>query len=185
LEEFPFHRRQSLSHGNPPPGSTVSNRPPPQGGRLIKNLRQPLLSLQAQIIVLLALTPNLVWFYMHLFVLPKSAPVTRTMQLAAVHRLGDQSPFASRVQDGFTGLGCLHRRADYWWWINEHSLKLLERLDELKRFRARMKSDPPTALLVDADLRRALDPLEKEVERNYEVVERSDALRYFLLLKKR
>ena len=89
-----------------------------------------------------------------------------------------------RVQDGFTGIGCLHARADYWWWINEHTLKLLERLDELRTFRARMRRNPPDVLLLDGGLRQALEPLEREIERDYEVVERNDAMKYFLLDRK-
>jgi hypothetical protein len=150
-----------------------------------KMLRRPILKSKFfPVAVLVLLVPNACWFWQQQVVLPKSNPVTRTTQLAAIQRLAEAVPYSARVQDGFTGLGCLHARADYWWWINEHSLKLLERLDELKSFRGRMKRNPPDALLLDAGLHQALEPLKLEIERDYDVVERNEPTRYLLLKKK-
>ena len=135
------------------------------------------------LVVALALGPNLAWFWVRHVVLP-NAPVNREMQLAAICDLGGRLPNAARVQDGFTGVGCLHQRADYWWWINEHSLALMERVDDLKGFRARLREKPPEALLVDVGLRQALMPIREEIERGYRNEGGNEALRYQLLIRR-
>jgi len=111
--------------------------------------------------------------------------MTRRSQLAAIGELGRLLPYSARVQDGFTGVGCLHRSADYWWWINEHSIKLLDRLGELPKLRARLKANPPDAYLVDYELRNALLPLERDISQHFQEAAANDALRFELLLRTR
>jgi hypothetical protein len=138
---------------------------------------------QLPLLACLLLAPNAYWFYLQQFSDPLTS-VTRAKQIEAIDRLAAAVPKTARVQDGFTGVGCLHQRADYWWWINEHSMKLLERLEEFKDVRARWRRNPPDAYLMDADLKRALEPMENQVTRDYDVVERNDASKYFLLKRK-
>jgi len=140
-------------------------------------------ALTAGLVAMLLLAPNLAWFWVRHVELPK-APVNRETQLAAIRDLGGRLPNGARVQDGFTGLGCLRQRADYWWWINEHSLALMERVDDLKGFRARLREKPPEALLIDFGLRQALMPMREIVEQRYVDEGGPEALRYRLLIRK-
>jgi hypothetical protein len=149
---------------------------------LVRTRRRPKLAWGTLLLVLLI--PNGVWFYQQLLVFPQAAPVTRGIQLDALLELAERTPITARVQDGFTGVACLHQSADYWWWVNEHSLALMDRLDELKHFRARLRRNPPDVYLVDASLRKVLEPIERDVTRSFQETSRNDALR-FLLLEKR
>jgi hypothetical protein len=76
-------------------------------------------------------------------------------QLAVVHEL---VPRDEMVLDGYTGYGCLRPHAFYWWWINHHSIPLIERERALPALRETLATGKPALVIQDANLR-SLEPV--------------------------
>jgi hypothetical protein len=72
--------------------------------------------------------------------------------LAAVREQLDPRDPTATILDGYTGLGCLHRHADYWWWLNHHSIPLANRIEGRAGLLARLRAARPRAVLVDENL---------------------------------
>jgi hypothetical protein len=69
--------------------------------------------------------------------------------LAVVERL---VPPGQMVLDGFTGLGCLKPHALYWWWINEHSLRLMQRVGGIATVEHSIAAGEPALVIFDEHL---------------------------------
>jgi hypothetical protein len=92
---------------------------------------------------------------------------SNTGQVAAIETVNRHVPTEGRILDGFTGYGALRLHAWYYWWINEYSLALVP--DEERRgLLARLRDNPPAAVLFDGNLEQLPEAVLDWIRANYQ-----------------
>lgn len=123
------------------------------------------------IVLRIALGVRLLWSGLALVALGRIAiphvlwsGAAQRADLALVNRLvaPDQ-----RVLDGFTGLGCLRPHALYWWWINQHSLRLMDRLGSVAEVERAIAAGTPALVIVDEHIQTLGPPVRSALLARY------------------
>jgi len=108
----------------------------------------------AQFYGLLRMTEALFWSNAH--------------QVHVIETLHQHVPPQGRVLDGFSGAGALRRHALYYWWINDYSRALMQRLDDEARVLPELQRNPPNAILFDTELEKLPAEVLDWIKEHYE-----------------
>lgn len=87
------------------------------------------------------------------------------------------------VLDGYSGLGCLHRHAFYWWWINQHNTGLLEREGAIPRLEAVIAAGEPAVILYDEHLDRLPPSVKSLIMTRYRPIAQQPVPMLYILLR--
>ena len=88
-------------------------------------------------------------------------------QVAVIDAVDRQVPVDGRILDGFTGYGVLRPHEWYYWWVNDYSLALVPDEELRTGLLARLKKDPPAAVLFDRNLGRLPENVLDWIRENY------------------
>jgi hypothetical protein len=92
-------------------------------------------------------------------------------QVEAIESIHRQVPPDGRVLDGFTGYAALRPHAWYYWWINEYSLALVPERERDGELLARLKLNPPAAVLFDRNVELLPGDVVEWLRQHYEPVD--------------
>lgn len=85
-------------------------------------------------------------------------------ELQAVHEVVRPD---EKVLDGFSGLGCLRPHAYYFWWINHHSIPLMQQQNALEPLRESVLRGEPVVIILDRELDQLRTFLGPAITRRY------------------
>lgn len=148
------------------------------GGTAILGLLLPRLGRSRAVVLLLAfalpsvsrvLIPNVYW--------------SNRPQIAELRRVQQMVPVGETIVDGFTGLGALRPHADYWWWINEHTIPMMRAEGDDQRLTMLVVEGKPALILYDHYLR-DLGSLDPFLDRHYRPVLTGTQRPYLFLLRR-